>query len=75
MNDQLLLYRLAEVERLIKEHTEKDNSNFEKLGAAIENVRITLVSFQSRASAWGALFGVVGGACVSGLIAYLVKVL
>lgn len=75
MNDQLLLYRLAEVERLISDHTEQDNRNFEKLHEAITAARVDIAGLKARASMWGAVAGVLGGGAVSGLIAYLVKVL
>lgn len=70
-NENIISYRLGELERLLREHTTADNDNFERLHDALLQVRIEVAALKTKASMWGGIAGIWAGAVVSALTAYL----
>lgn len=75
MNLETIHYRIGELERLLREHTTQDNTNFEKLHAALLTVHLDIQALKTKAGVWGAAGGTVAAGVVSALAAYFFNLL
>lgn len=72
-NETLILYRLEQLEILVRDHTKQDTENFETMNETQVNIRLDIQTLKTQAGLWGAAAGALAAAIVAAGVSYLLQ--